>query len=554
MRLLFLYLFLISCCSEVSGAQPNNNSDSVNVYSDTPYIKIVDLDGPWPNDAKLHEQYLRSNDFPAASLALVIHIFYTDFGKDQRLEEFSALIRSYSQGVMQRHPNGFESADFTAESTGIERKFALVKAVATGQSTVTAEADCCFHVKKPSFIEFLLSLPKSEREGIYFPCEMLKKNPYFLELLTETDEEEPYWIECLGKDSWQPNFGYYDKLNIPRTNMYYLKFNGYEERKAEIYREVTDTDPDLDSLIEAVRSSISTSPLRKARLPLDVWALFSAWNWKSAKDTQNKFLQEKAQLVQHINENIKERRKLSELEVEKLAEFALQDDLFSSLPVPEADIRFRILSGSDLEYIKKSYQTSKRNRFDDPIFDAIAKSDWGEDLPGMPHGIKYRLRDTEALLGDPEPPFLVAVFRPEVIAWLIEQGEDVNQRNAFGKTALMTAVHLNQLETVKLLLDRGADLHLRTALRGEERTDDYGRYGDPPIQHAGRTALMYAAENASIDLVELLVKRGANPCDADSEGLKPLDYFTSPPSRSINPIITSEADKQRMAILLSCPN
>ena len=63
----------------------------------------------------------------------------------------------------------------------------------------------------------------------------------------------------------------------------------------------------------------------------------------------------------------------------------------------------------------------------------------------------------------------------ETIEKLIESGADINSANSVGKTALMIAVEGDNLDSVVLLLSRGAKTNIRT--------------------DAGCTALTFAAEN-----------------------------------------------------------
>jgi len=78
----------------------------------------------------------------------------------------------------------------------------------------------------------------------------------------------------------------------------------------------------------------------------------------------------------------------------------------------------------------------------------------------------------------------------EVIKLLIEKGADVNARNNHNGTALMLAAQRGDLVLVKLLIEKGAD---------------------PRVRHAsGYTALMYAAASESSDseLIKVFLAKG----------------------------------------------
>ncbi|KAH8978250.1 ankyrin repeat-containing domain protein [Lactarius hatsudake] len=78
----------------------------------------------------------------------------------------------------------------------------------------------------------------------------------------------------------------------------------------------------------------------------------------------------------------------------------------------------------------------------------------------------------------------------EVAKLLIEDGADVNSRDAHGLTPLHIASACGKLHVIRLLLDHNADLHAR--------------------QRNQRTALDLASYNGHLEVVELLLERGAN--------------------------------------------
>lgn len=97
-----------------------------------------------------------------------------------------------------------------------------------------------------------------------------------------------------------------------------------------------------------------------------------------------------------------------------------------------------------------------------------------------------------------------------IVAMLLESGLDVNARYAHAWTALMfVAGHGDDVppakgvEMAELLLDRGADANL---------TNDFGR-----------TALMIAAQNNRVEIVSLLLARGADPRVMDIQDESAID-------------------------------
>ena len=84
-------------------------------------------------------------------------------------------------------------------------------------------------------------------------------------------------------------------------------------------------------------------------------------------------------------------------------------------------------------------------------------------------------------------------------------GADVNAPiGDHGWTPLMHAIHTNQLASVNALLDARADVNRRGP--------------------KGETALMMAAGYGYTDIVQALLRRGANPALTDANGETAIDY------------------------------
>ena len=88
------------------------------------------------------------------------------------------------------------------------------------------------------------------------------------------------------------------------------------------------------------------------------------------------------------------------------------------------------------------------------------------------------------------------------VKYLLDQGVDANAMNLFGATALMSAAAAADMDSVRLLLDRGADLNLRP----DPGTKEFFWGGF-------RTPIMWAAFQGDEALVRLLLARGAKVND-----------------------------------------
>ena len=109
----------------------------------------------------------------------------------------------------------------------------------------------------------------------------------------------------------------------------------------------------------------------------------------------------------------------------------------------------------------------------------------------------------------------------------------------------MTAAQFNAADAVRQLLHAGADANAATNapqdIAGNSprvENDPSSGCGDYAITHGSRTALMYAAANASLDVIKALLVAGADKSKQDSRGLTALDYLQGKGPVPANPRLT----------------
>lgn len=133
----------------------------------------------------------------------------------------------------------------------------------------------------------------------------------------------------------------------------------------------------------------------------------------------------------------------------------------------------------------------------------------GAPLPVVGDFIDYETanRGEQAGLGnDGNTALMAAVADPEVLAYLLQRGFAVNDRNLWGKTALMTATQADQPDSARLLLAAGADLHAQT------QPMPGAGVGGPDRKEAAaprQTALLLAAAQARAPMIDTLLNAGA---------------------------------------------
>jgi ankyrin repeat protein len=153
----------------------------------------------------------------------------------------------------------------------------------------------------------------------------------------------------------------------------------------------------------------------------------------------------------------------------------------------------------------------------------------------------------EMLLESGQPPDLheaAAIgHAPLVLKALASSAERIDEFSPEGFTALALAAHFGHVDTMKLLLERGADINkvskhplgvtpLHAALFGGKQSTarlllEYGadprpRRGGTGWPRAGWTALHYAAFYGFVDLIDKLIAVGAEVDAQDDDGKTPI--------------------------------
>jgi len=115
---------------------------------------------------------------------------------------------------------------------------------------------------------------------------------------------------------------------------------------------------------------------------------------------------------------------------------------------------------------------------------------------------------------DAGPPLIWASGndRPTAVKTLLDHGADPNSETDDNVTALISAVAASSLESVKLLVKRGAKVN---------------------VNAGGVTPLHIAADNGNEKMISCLLEAGADPNTRDEEDLKPLQVAAAKGNRAV---------------------
>lgn len=133
-----------------------------------------------------------------------------------------------------------------------------------------------------------------------------------------------------------------------------------------------------------------------------------------------------------------------------------------------------------------------------------------------------------------ESAIFYALENYENTNFLIQNGANVNQANAFGKTPLFYAIEFNRLDIIKLLLDNGANVNQKYINNNEKLALSANIGSNTPyfitfcaLEHTSKNVLMHAAAYGNVEILKLLISKGANFNAVDDLGFNALDFTLS---------------------------
>ncbi|EGT0711725.1 hypothetical protein JAP02_000762 [Campylobacter coli] len=115
--------------------------------------------------------------------------------------------------------------------------------------------------------------------------------------------------------------------------------------------------------------------------------------------------------------------------------------------------------------------------------------------------------------------------------FLLELGLNVNSANTFGKTPLFYAIEFKRKDIVSLLLVYGADVNKKYINDNEKLALSANIGGNTPyfitfcaLEHTSKNVLMHAAAYGDVEILKMLVAKGADINEIDDLGFNALDF------------------------------
>ena len=402
-------------------------------------------------------------------------------------------------------------------------------------ATYALDSNQKFHVIYP--VPGSLSLGSSEMAWSYNVLFQFKKNAYYLEV-DDTEDSNELMVQRIDSldhitpvckikitytlDELRPMkafsmyFAFFDSLND-------LVGKGYEqEGTLRAFSRLKDSNKYLQAMFlqrpwtfsDATNDEThwDTSESLRVNQRLEAWSSIGIWENREF----NSYLFHKNAAIQQLAKDLEKNKKWS-LDVPKsVAKTIINKVERDSFVVSSSPSQFDVESNAfALPDIKKWFLSGQPLDWNQKKWEALEQK---QKLYWYDHG-NHDLHSFLSLVLDTENDFDAIVKIVPI--------DDI--KNDFGKTLLMYAAHMNHYDATRKLLLLHASVNLVT-------TKIEGR-GNVTPSIAGRSALMYAAENASLPVIRLLVDAGADVKARDSEK-HTIDFYFSH-----NPRFTSAEKK-----------
>lgn len=237
---------------------------------------------------------------------------------------------------------------------------------------------------------------------------------------------------------------------------------------------------------------------------LKPWSFEGPWNLRKYKELQELFNQAALVLQKHY---------ASYKPLEAYAPYARQNlsryisEWIFKQSTPASDKAYAVFSQPklDLSALKEKTINFQKDDWNAALCYAIL-NDYGVDILEW---IISSGADVNAIVNE-ETPLIKAADHPDILKFLIQKGAKLEGQNGFKKTALFYAVQFNNFESVKVLVEAGANVNAHLA----DNTDNENFFIEEVLNF---TPLAYSKRYGSPEMTEYLIKHGATLQDVPKE-------------------------------------
>lgn len=263
---------------------------------------------------------------------------------------------------------------------------------------------------------------------------------------------------------------------------------------------------------------------------LKFWSYFGLWNMKKYHQIQK----QKKLAIKEIAQYYQRQFDLNHKKSTKIAEISIDYYLAKYLPIKKNiwskyynDPLFTAIleKKKDLSLLIEKYKENNTKRDDKVALitflnAAIIQNYDLKEISNIIENIRIDNLNNKGNFGYISAPLFIAINNLKILEFLLKDWFfNPNQRNSFGKTPIFRAVQENNLKAAEILLKYGAHIDLNTYIFASKKASYIA------LSTYQRTALIYAAWQGDLKMIEFLIKNGANIKQKDSKGKYAIDYL-----------------------------
>ncbi len=268
-----------------------------------------------------------------------------------------------------------------------------------------------------------------------------------------------------------------------------------------IYRDIdASTENFVDKMSYVPQLIEDKNSIKDDLTPLVAWSYQGIWNKKSYQECESLYAPAAREMAVYYKHNYK-LSAYSKQSMKLLASYIYMRDSSKNSLISSSAFALFQKTNPDLADLKTSTNNFSKNDWND----ALAMALLNHYTQAIIEWIITSGADVNTAVFD-EYPLMRAVEQPDIIKLLLQKGANLEEKTPYGKTALFYAVQYNQLDSVKELVEAGADVNHK--LDNLERFEGLG--GDYlPEKIAEFTPLVYSLRYSSPEMTAYLKNKGA---------------------------------------------